>query len=118
MDKDLIAEARKMIESLYFGEYDNEKIEEGAYSILYDLCTALEDAEAENAHLRAELARVTAERDAAVKDLHGYCKACAYMPKALDIEEIGKPICRDCNKVIRQNWQWRGQQKAEEGEGE
>ena len=55
---------------------------------------------------RAEAAE--AERDAAVADMHGYCKACINAPKTLDYDDLIKPICRECNKVIKQNWQWRG----------
>ena len=64
---------------------------------------------------RAEAAE--AERDAAVADMHGYCKACINAPKTLDYDDLIKPICRECNKVIKQNWQWRGQQ-AGKGETE
>lgn len=67
--------------------------------------------------LREELARVTAERDAAVEQLHGYCFACKhYTPYHND------GLCATCkheracfkpwNAVDR--WQWRGQKKEAE----
>lgn len=56
------------------------------------------------------LARVTAERDAAVKDLdelrRGTCRcfACKY-----DRVDYDKSACRGCD--YNDNWQWRGFQK-------
>ena len=70
--------------------------------------TGLSPADIATLTARAEAAE--AERDAAVADMHGYCKACINAPKTLDYDDLIKPICRECNKVIKQNWQWRGQQ--------
>lgn len=64
------------------------------------------DLQAENAELKAKL-------DKAVEDMRGYCKACVNLPKSLDFEEITKPICCECNMIVRQNWQWRGLEDAE-----
>jgi hypothetical protein len=43
--KDLITEARELIEALHAGEYDDEYIGTGAYLMLDELCDALEKAE-------------------------------------------------------------------------
>ena len=59
----------------------------------------------------ADLARVTAERDAAVKQLHGSCPACAhYTPNH------NEGPCAGCkheyfqyqNIDAKDNWEWRG----------
>lgn len=64
--------------------------------------------------LREELARVTAERDAAVEQLHGYCFACKhYTPYHND------GLCATCKHERARfkpwdavdRWQWRGPQK-------
>lgn len=64
-----------------------------------------------------EFAAAQRRADAAVKDMHGYCKACANMPKSLDYEELANPTCRECSKVIKQNWKWRGVAEKEENNG-
>lgn len=61
--------------------------------------------------LREKLNRVTAERDAAVKQLHGYCAACKnYTENHCDgpCEECKHEyyIYRDAK--ARDNWEWRG----------
>ena len=45
---------------------------------LRDAAAALSTLQAENEKLRADLARVTAERDAAIKSIPHDCKTCAY----------------------------------------
>lgn len=50
--KDLITEARELIEALHAGEYDDEYIGTGAYLMLDELCDALEKAEAQLAAYR------------------------------------------------------------------
>lgn len=64
--------------------------------------------------LREELARVTAERDTAVEQLHGYCFACKhYTPYHND------GLCATCKHERAcfkpwdavDRWQWRGPQK-------
>lgn len=66
--------------------------------------------------LREELDRVTAERDAAVEQLHGYCFACKhYTPYHND------GLCATCKHERAcfkpwdavDRWQWRGPQKEE-----
>lgn len=64
--------------------------------------------------LREELARVTAERDAAVEQLRGYCPAC----KSYTKNHCEWP-CEDCkheyyqyrSKNAMDNWEWRGLQR-------
>ena len=68
--------------------------------------------------LEEQLAASGCRADAAVEDLHGYCKACINAPKTLTYDDLIKPICRECNKVVRQNWKWRGPQEAGKGEAE
>lgn len=66
--------------------------------------------------LREELARVTAERDAAVEQLRGYCPAC----KSYTENHCEGP-CEDCkheyyqyrSKNAMDNWEWRGPRKEE-----
>lgn len=66
--------------------------------------------------LREELARVTAERDAAVEQLRGYCPACKSYT-----ENHCEGSCEDCkheyyqyrSKNAMDNWEWRGPQKEE-----
>lgn len=64
--------------------------------------------------LREELARVTAERDAAVEQLHGYCFACKhYTPYHNDGPCATCKHERACFKPwdAVDRWQWRGPQK-------
>ena len=61
--------------------------------------------------LRDALAASERREKAAVADLHGYCKACINIAKTIDFDELAKPICRECNKIIKQNWQWRGERR-------
>ena len=64
--------------------------------------------------LNAELERVTAERDGAVKQLHGYCPACKNYTT-----NHNKGPCEMCKHEYYQyqdidaedNWEWRGIQK-------
>lgn len=63
--------------------------------------------------LRQQLAESERREKAAVADLHGYCKACINIARTLDFDELVKPICRECNKIIKQNWQWRGVEKGD-----
>jgi|GEM_PF-1933287 len=63
--------------------------------------------------LQAQLAASQRREKAVLEDLHGYCKACINAPKTLTYDDLIKPICRECNKVVRQNWKWRGPQEAE-----
>ena len=75
-----------------------------------DAATALSTLQAENEKLRAELERVKAERDAAIKDI--------WMPKWISCKNgencdflsavTGMPDCVGCN-----NWEWRGPQKED-----
>lgn len=66
--------------------------------------------------LRKELARVTAERDAAVEQLRGYCPACKNYT-----ENHCEGPCEDCkheyyqyrSKKAMDNWEWRGPKKEE-----
>lgn len=66
--------------------------------------------------LQSQLAASERREKAAVEDLHGYCKACINIAKTIDFDELAKPICRECNKIIKQNWQWRGAEKGAENE--
>ena len=63
-------------------------------------------------HLRAELARVTAERDEALKDCSGYCATCAFAEDCAkhDNNDAAPPVWYygDCD-----NWMWRGPKKEE-----
>ena len=73
------------------------------------MCAYLDDLEAENEKLRAEL-------DAAIKQLHGHCPACThYTPNH------NEGLCRTCkheyynllNNESLDNWEWRGPQKED-----
>ena len=66
-----------------------------------------------NENLQEQLAASQRREKAVLEDLHGYCKACINAPKTLTYDDLIKPICRECNKVVRQNWKWRGPQEAE-----
>ena len=64
--------------------------------------------------LQAELEKVKADRDAAVKDLHtlrklsGWkCFACYYN------DHYERSVCAGCDYNNGNNWQWRGPQKEE-----
>jgi hypothetical protein len=59
--KDLITEARELIEALHAGEYDDEYIGTGAYLMLDELCDALEKAEEQNKQLMHEVCRLACE---------------------------------------------------------
>ncbi len=65
--------------------------------------------------LQLRLVELESKLSAAVEDMRGYCKACENLPKSLDYEELAKSTCRECNKIIRQNWEWRGTKYTEEG---
>ena len=58
----------------------------------------------------ADLARVTAERDEALKDCSGYCATCAFAEDCAkhDNNDAAPPVWYygDCD-----NWMWRGPQK-------
>lgn len=71
--------------------------------------------------LRDDLARVTAERDAAVEQLHGICSACVnYSP----YHNKGKcafcvyELAREKDVEANDNWQWSGPKKEDEHEAD
>ena len=78
-----------------------------------DAATALSTLQAENEKLRAELERVTAERDAAVESIPHECKTCVYHTVFFN----GCTLDHDCtnpdggcsNNCDR--WKWRGQKE-------
>ena len=126
----------KMIDDLRWWAEHCDRTNHGcqARRILSDAATAIEALRAENErlreewdkyqprehwetlnevidNLRADLARVTAERDEAVEQLHGICSACQnYSP----YHNRGK--CRFCvyeptrdkDAEVNDNWKWRG----------
>lgn len=61
---------------------------------------------------RAELARLTAERDEALKDCSGYCATCAFVEDCAkhDNNDAAPPVWYygDCD-----DWMWRGTQKED-----
>jgi hypothetical protein len=59
--KDLITEARELIEALHAGVYDDEYIGTGAYLMLDELCDALEKAEEQNKQLIHEVCKLACE---------------------------------------------------------
>lgn len=74
-----------------------------------------------NQHLREEREQLTAERDAAVEQLHGICSACKnYSP----YHNTGKcAFCvyepaREKDVEANDNWQWRGPKKEDEHEAD
>lgn len=63
--------------------------------------------------LKYEIARVTAERDAAIEDCSGMCITCAFVHDCAkhDNNDMGPSIWHcDC-----EDWQWRGPQKEDGG---
>lgn len=76
-----------------------------------NLSKNVESAYKQRDELRAELEKVKAERDAAVKQLHGYCPAC----KNYTENQCDGP-CSECKHEYYQykdasskdNWEWRG----------
>ena len=79
------------------------------------MCAYLDDLEAENEKLRAELERVKEERDAVVESIPHECKTCVYHTVFFN----GCTLDHDCtnpdggcsNNYDR--WQWRGQHKED-----
>ena len=79
------------------------------------MCAYLDDLEAENEKLRAELERVKEERDAVVESIPHECKTCVYHTVFFN----GCTLDHDCtnpdggcsNNYDR--WRWRGQQKED-----
>lgn len=86
---------------------------QGAIQLLYDQPTIDPESLPIVRQLREELEKVTAERDAAVKDVKdlvlGEIKACSYCkhndPENFDCMTEGFGYCG--------NWEWRGPQKEE-----
>ena len=62
----------------------------------------------ENEKLRADLARVTAERDAAIADWRGFCAKCAWNGKQYLADGKMDDRCRTCRENGKCNWEWRG----------
>lgn len=63
----------------------------------------------ENAAMQARLARVTAERNAAIKDCSGRCETCAFVYDCAkhDNNDAGPAVWHcDC-----EDWQWHGMRK-------
>ena len=63
--------------------------------------------------LRNELARVTAERDAAIEDLRGDCGKCSHFNVIYNgcTPDFDCPLLNKC--LNTDMWEWRGQQKEE-----
>lgn len=59
----------------------------------------------------AELARVTAERDAAVESWRGFCSKCAWNGKQRLSDGQLDARCKTCRENAKCNWEWRGAQK-------
>jgi hypothetical protein len=59
--KDLITEARELIEALHAGVYDDEYIGTGAYLMLNELCDALEKANSKLDYLHEDIGSVRAQ---------------------------------------------------------
>ena len=69
--------------------------------LMVDASTALSTLQAENEKLRAELARVKRERDAAVEYLRGQCRYCKnYL------------VCTSRKGPHSNCWEWRGQKEG------
>ena len=98
----------KLIERLY---QHNKDYGEGRTQDFFRVCLDCKDAATAIETLRADLARVTAERDAAVDELHGKCSACShYTPYHND------GPCASCKFEVAcfvpekatDKWEWRG----------
>ena len=92
----------------------NTKLQSYAPYTDSEFAHVIEDAALAIETLCADLARVTAERDAAVEQLHGICSACQnYLP----YHNRGKcRVCayepaRDKDAEVNDNWKWRGQKE-------
>ncbi len=114
----------RLIDAERFEELFNQQVELGATDLFDAVEDALQDTESIDPEtlpivkeLRAQLARVTAERDAAVKDLYAVkaCKTCAlqFSDDCL-LEECFEP----CGAVLCKNtpYKWRGIQEVQEDE--
>ena len=86
----------KLIERLHKEAYGSD-IED----LLLDAATAIET-------LRADLARVTAERDAAIADWRGFCAKCAWNKKQYLADGKMDDRCKTCRENGKCNWEWRG----------
>lgn len=90
----------------------------GQYDKEMSMCAYLDDLEAENKSLRADLARVAAEKDAAIKDMEALmwfsgegCRICAYA-----VEVHKEPYVRlDCDREKGTDCspKWRGIKKED-----
>lgn len=74
---------------------------------------ALSTLQTENEKLRADLARVTAERDAAIADWRGFCAKCAWNGKQYLADGKMDDRCRTCRENGKCNWKWRGIKKED-----
>ena len=61
----------------------------------------------------AELAAVTAERDAAVNELRGKCQYCARQPMRRLSDGQLDALCVTCQKYNKCNWKYRGAGKEQ-----
>ena len=79
------------------------------------MCAYLDDLEAENEKLRAELERVKEERDAVVESIPHECKTCVYHTVFFN----GCTLDHDCTNPDGgcssnyDRWEWRGPQKED-----
>lgn len=75
----------------------------------HEAADAIEQLQAENKRMRAEL-------DAAIKQLHGNCNACAYYTSSHN-----QGPCSECKyeyylypcDAMKDNWEWRGPHKED-----
>lgn len=96
----------EVIERLY---QHNKDYGEGRTQDFFRVCLDCKDAATAIEALRADLARVTAERDGAVEDLRKHrehkCDCCYYADKQ------SRFPCADCQSPIStygDGWKWRG----------
>ena len=96
----------KLINNLHWWAEHCDQTNHGCQTrrILADAATAIEA-------LRADLARVTAERDAAIADWHGFCVKCAWNGKQNLADGQMDDRCRTCKKNGKCNWEWRGKKE-------
>ena len=62
----------------------------------------------------AQLAAVTAERDAAVESWRGFCSKCEWRDKQYLADGKMDDRCKTCRDNHKCNWKWRGPQGAGE----
>lgn len=74
--------------------------------------STLSTLQAENETLRAELAQVKRERDAAIESWRGFCAKCAWSGKQYLSDGKMDDRCKTCRDNNKCNWEWRGPEEG------